>query len=82
MKYHICALKNNGDLISLYKDIESLENANALAQFAIHKKDHKDIIVICPSHMDDHVLLERGRVLDRVYENNRTFRCNKEINDV
>lgn len=55
-------------VLPLYLDIKGLENAHALAQYALRNRDNtSEIIAIIPAYEEDPVMLEKGRILDKIY---------------
>ena len=55
-------------VLPIYYNAKGLENANALAQYALrNRNNNSEIIAIIPAYEEDPVVLEKGRILDKIY---------------
>lgn len=55
-------------VLPIYYNVKGLENANALAQYALrNRNNNSEIIAIIPAYEEDPVVLEKGRILDKIY---------------
>lgn len=55
-------------VLPIYYNVKGLENANALAQYALRNRNNtSEIIAIIPAYEEDPVVLKKGRILDKIY---------------
>lgn len=55
-------------VLPIYYNVKGLENANALAQYALrNRNNNSEIIAIIPAYEEDPVVLEKGIILDKIY---------------